>query len=195
MAKIAFDLDGVLADFDLGWVTKHNETCDQECGLVPQMPQQYDTLHELAHHQTRRLFWEWFYGKVGWASLPLIDGAAAGLLQVNFEFHHDIAIVTSRPADTTAPTVRWLRHNIPEMSNTGWPLTFAGPDKWTMGVHFDAWVDDDPNVLLRLAMDTRCLPIRFDQPWNRHLDGHGEMVHVSGWPALLDLLNPEKQWV
>ena len=58
--RIGIDMDGVLADFNTGWMTRYNR--DFGTSLDASMVQQWDGLYRLTHFGSMAQFWAWAQG-------------------------------------------------------------------------------------------------------------------------------------
>ena len=170
--RLGIDLDGVVADFNQGWVDLHN----QEFGgsLSPDQVDRWDGLPEVAGFADMREFWAWASPKSHRPSifrhLATYPGALEALRRLRRT--HDVGVVTTKPQWAVHDTFAWL-------SEVRFPTTevHITDDKET--VDCDVYVDDSPHVLARLVADRGDrLILRWVRPWNTELAG---TLAVSSW--------------
>jgi 5'(3')-deoxyribonucleotidase len=178
--RLGIDLDGVVADFDNGWMSRYHEEFGDDPRLAhvePGAPQViWDGLHRMTHFSDMDAFWDWIHARHMFRHLELIPGAREGLTKLAGD-GHDIVILTAKPDRAIPDTLHWLAdQRIP-----------------TREIHFirakhrvacDAYLDDSPLVLPRLVEHRpHTLVCRMVAPWNEPVPG---TVDVSGWPDFLD---------
>jgi 5'(3')-deoxyribonucleotidase len=166
---LGIDIDGVLADSDAGW------TCyfaQRNCGR---------------DHDARPTTWEWdcwknLCGKC-WdhvlhapeeiTGLPVMIGAREALWKLMLQFR--LIAVTSRSPKDAPHTMEWLRRMYLE---SFFETVIHFDDKRLILEHYNAvaHVDDAPGKIESLA-GSSVLPIIFDAPYNRHVDG----IRGYGW--------------
>ena len=178
---LGVDLDGVCADYNLGF----REIVAADRGVEPEsltMPTQwgfeswgldegeYLRLHKLAVTEKRLL-----------RHLPAVEGCADALWRLS-DLGAWIRIITHRlytnwgHAAAVSDTVAWLdEHRIPYRD-----ICFLGAKPQ---VEADAYIDDAPHNIeaLRRAGNT---VIIFDQPYNRELDG----LRARNWKDVEELV-------
>lgn len=171
--RLGIDLDGVVADFNAGWIRLHRDEFGSE--LRPEMVQTWDGLHELAGFADMRAFWRWARGNDERPSIfrhldPYPD--ALETLHRLDRAGHDIVIVTTKPRWARVDTLRWLAdHDLPtaEVHMTDVKHSVA----------CDVYLDDAPHVLHELVRHRGSSTIcRFVRPWNEPLAG---TVEVASW--------------
>ncbi len=171
--RVGIDLDGVVADFNAGWMRLHADEFGSD--LVPEMVTGWDGLHELAGFADMEAFWTWAQGTDLRPSifrhLELFDGAAT-TMRALADAGHEIAIITAKPAWSVPDTLRWIAdHELPVTE------IHIRHDKYL--VDCDVYLDDAPNVLQELsAHRPEATVCRMVRPWNRPIDG---VVDVNGW--------------
>jgi 5'(3')-deoxyribonucleotidase len=173
--RLGIDLDGVVADFNAGWVKLHREEFGSD--LRPEMVVTWDGLHELGGFSDMGAFWRWARGNRDRPSIfrhldPYPDALDA--LRRLDRAGHDIVIVTTKPRWARQDTLRWLAdHEIPTDE------VHMIVDKFR--VDCDVFLDDSPHVLPELVRHRPgALVCRFVRPWNGPVDG---TVDVTSWAA------------
>lgn len=177
--RLGIDLDGVVADFVAGWISRYNQ--DFEADLTPESVQTWDGLHTLTHFQDMQEFWRWASDHGGgsvFRHLETYEGAADSLHKLAMR-GHSIVILTMKPDWAIHDTFAWIaEHRLPTRE------VHILADKWT--VPCDVYLDDAPNVLESLVEKQRsALVCRFMRPWNHPVEG---AVDVHGWPQFTDVV-------
>jgi len=171
--RLGIDLDGVVADFNAGWIRLHRDEFDS--GLRPEMVTTWDGLHELAGFADMDAFWRWARGNADRPSIfrhldPYPD-AIETLRRLDRD-GHDIVIVTTKPRWARADTLRWLADH--ELPTAEVHMIF---DKHRVAC--DVYLDDSPHVVPELVRRRPgALVCRFVRPWNAPVTG---AVDVESW--------------
>jgi 5'(3')-deoxyribonucleotidase len=176
--RLGIDLDGVVADFNAGWIGRYN---DEFAAEVPHdAVQVWDGMHDLTHFTDMRAFWDWAKGH-GQGSvfrhLELYAGAEAALRQLD-DNGHEIVIITSKPDWAVHDTFAWLAdHRIPTREvHVTWRKA---------AVPCDVYLDDAPHNLRRIhRARPEALVCRFVRPWNLPMPG---VRDVHDWDEFVRL--------
>lgn len=171
--RLGIDLDGVVADFNAGWMALHREELGSD--LHPEMVTSWNDLHSLAGFEDMDAFWAWARSSELRPSvfrhLELFPGALE-VLEDLAAAGQQVVILTAKPDWSVPDTLRWLAdHRIP-----------------TREIHMierkhevacDVYLDDSPLVLPELvAHRPGAVVCRMIRPWNRPLEG---AVDVADW--------------
>ncbi len=170
--RLGIDLDGVVADFNAGWMTQYNH--ENGTDLTPDMVTGWDGLTELTHFPDMGAFWTWARDHGGhsvFRHLEPYDGAIETLRALN-RAGHDIVILTAKPDWAVHDTFEWLAdHRIPTRE------VHCLEDKWRIDCAL--YLDDSPymvpDLLRHRPSRTVC---RFVRTWNRPVEG---AVDVHDW--------------
>jgi 5'(3')-deoxyribonucleotidase len=170
--RLGIDLDGVVADFNAGWMQRYNREFDAQ--LDPSQVVMWDGLQRLTHFGSMEDFWSW--AQLGTSSifrdLPLFDGAVETMSELGRE--HRIVIVSSKFDWAIPDTLAWMsEHRVPAREiHFVWDKT---------SVPCDVYLEDAPHNLDALvASHPDALVCRMVRPWNQPVAG---AVDVADWPA------------
>jgi 5'(3')-deoxyribonucleotidase len=176
--RLGIDLDGVVADFNRGWMDRYNR--DFGTSLSPDQVVTWDAMIDLSHFEDMGDFWAWanLSDDLGlFRDLPLYPEAKPSLDRL--AQNHEIVIITTKPPGTEAHTFEWIgEHRIPtrEVHITG--------EKWR--VDCDVYLDDGPHNLELLVRErpdrTTC---RFVRPWNHPIHG---AIDIHDWDEFVTLV-------
>lgn len=179
--RLGIDLDGVIADFNAGWMKLHAEEFGTE--LRPDMVDSWDCLHRLGGFADVRAFWRWASPKDHRPSIfrhldPYPDAIAS--LRSLAEGGHQVVIVTTKPRWARSDTLRWIaEHDL--------PTDEVHIDDRKSDIDCDVYLDDAPHVLAELLEHRPdAVVCRFVRPWNRPLDG---AVDIADWDEFLRLVD------
>jgi 5'(3')-deoxyribonucleotidase len=176
--RLGIDLDGVVADFNAGWIRLHRDEFGSD--LRPEMVTTWDGLHELGGFADMRAFWRWARGSDERPSifrhLDPYPGAVETLRELDGA-GHEIVIVTTKPRWARTDTFRWLAdHDLPTAEVHMIERKYL--------VDCDVYLDDSPHVLPDLVRHRPgALVCRFVRPWNRPVVGS---LDVTSWPEFHD---------
>lgn len=171
--RLGIDLDGVVADFNLGWITAYNARFG--AGLTPEMVISWDSPLELTHFVDMDAFWTWARDHEGGSVFRHLKPypGAIDMLRSLRRGGHDIVVLTAKPDWAVHDTLGWLGdHRIP-----------------TREIHFterkheiacDVYLDDAPEQVRSLANHraSTATVCRFVRPWNMATD---DAVDVHDW--------------
>lgn len=177
--RLGIDLDGVVADFNAGWMERYNR--EHGTALVPDMVTTWDAMLPLTRFASINEFWSWARNDGGpglFRSLPVFPDAIDTLTRLYR--HHEIVIITTKPPWANAETFSWIGENaIPTRE-----VHIIG-EKWR--VDCDVYLDDGPHNLESLVVERPDRTIcRFVRPWNRPVPG---VVDITDWYAFESLID------
>ncbi|HKX73873.1 MAG TPA: hypothetical protein VJR05_00575 [Acidimicrobiia bacterium] len=170
--RIGIDLDGVVADFNTGWIRRYNQQYGAELPL--DSVKSWDAIPSLTHFEDMGQFWRWAQDHDGhtlFRHLEPYPGALAALDYLARQ-RHRVVILTTKPPWAVPDTFAWLaEHRLPTRE------VHILEDKWT--VDCDVYLDDAPHILRRLVKQRPDrLVCRYVRPWNQPVEG---AVDVAGW--------------
>ncbi len=140
--RLGIDLDGVVADFNGGWIARYND--DFGASLHPDQVVGWDGLHALTAFGSMADFWAWARGagRSVFRDLHPIPGAIESLRTLAAD--HRIAIITARYDWAISDTLAWIAdHGILARE-----VHFVA-DKTSVGC--DVYLDDAPHQLVALT--------------------------------------------
>jgi 5'(3')-deoxyribonucleotidase len=170
--RLGIDLDGVVADFNGGWMARYN----LEFGTVLTAADvhTWEGLHELTHFETMDEFWTW--AQLGATSffrdLPVFQGAIETMVDLARE--HRIVIISSKFDWSIPDTLEWMgQHRIPAREiHFVWDKT---------SVPCDVYLEDAPhNIDALVSGHPGALVCRMVRPWNTAVAG---AVDITDWPS------------
>ncbi len=177
--RLGIDLDGVVADFNSGWIERYNR--DFGADLTVEQIVEWDAPTHLTHFSGMGEFWNWSRtcgeGRSLFRYLRPYTDALESLHRLRRRGHR-IVILTTKPNFAIHDTFAWLADN--EVPTTEVHIL---DDKTC--VDCDVYLDDADHNLEALSTahpdSTIC---RFVRPWNSPAPG---LVDVHDWTAFLDL--------
>ena len=170
--RLGIDLDGVVADFNAGWISRYNEHFGTE--LTPEHVDVWDAPTLLTHFTDMSEFWRWARTSGEGASIFRILQPYRGAVEAldRLAASHHSVIVTTKPRFAVHDTFEWLaEHRIPTTE------VHIVDDKTT--VDCDVYLDDaDHNLSALSASHPGATVCRYVRPWNAPHEG---VVDVDGW--------------
>ncbi|MEX1296173.1 MAG: hypothetical protein AB1Z67_08380 [Candidatus Limnocylindrales bacterium] len=168
--RVGIDMDGVLADFNTGWMSRYNTEFGTE--LEASMVQRWDGLHTLTHFPSMGHFWRWAQGegRSTFRDAPPLPGAIEAVQRIGAR--HRVCIVSSKFEWAIPDSLAWLAdHGVPAREvHFLWDKTLAA---------CDIYLDDAPHQLRELSTGVPdAVVCRMVHPWNHPIDG---VVDIHSW--------------
>ncbi|MEN8114554.1 MAG: hypothetical protein ABFS21_09210 [Actinomycetota bacterium] len=177
--RLGIDLDGVVADFATGWVSRYNDEFDSN--VSSEQINHWDAMGDLTHFESMGAFWRWAargdHGSV-FRHLDTYPGALETLKRL--KRNHEIVIITAKPDWAVHDTFAWMAdHKIPTREIH---ITEA---KWR--VPCDVYLDDSPRQIDELHRNRpEAVVCRFVRPWNEPVFGVRDVRDWDEFEALVD---------
>jgi len=182
--RLGIDLDGVVCDFNAGWMELHQAEFGTE--LRPEMVVGWNSLHELGGFADMEAFWNWARGNDDRPSIfrhlqPFDD--AVETLHALRDAGHRIVILTAKPRWAISDTLRWIAdHDLPAEE------IHIRYRKHAVGC--DVYLDDSPIVLPELLRHRpRATVCRMVRPWNQPLPG---ATDIGDWREFRTLVESRR---
>jgi len=176
--RLGIDLDGVVADFNTGWITRYNDEFGADVAF--DAVTEWDGIPALTHFRHMSEFWDWAKDHDGRSLFHHLD-TYAGAVETLDELarHHHVVIVTTKPRWAIHDTFSWIAtHRIPTRE------VHITRDKTQ--VPCDIYLDDAPHVLRSLVLARpEATVCRFVRPWNEPVPG---VVDVESWEGFAELV-------
>lgn len=179
--RLGIDLDGVVSDFNKGWIDQYN--AEFGAAIPLDAVTTWDGITPLTHFTDMEAFWEWaqdFGNGSLFRNLDTHPGATETLRRLSEQ--HDIVILTAKPDWAVADTLAWIaEHRLPTrevhvvgMHDPKWPIPC------------DVYLDDSPAQVSEIHQHRpESITCRFVRPWNDPVDG----VHdVHDWKGFEELV-------
>ena len=179
--RLGIDLDGVVCDFNAGWMQLHMAEFGSE--LKPEMVVTWNSLHELGGFADMQAFWRWAQATEDRPSIfrhlePFPD--ALETLHALRDAGHRIVILTAKPRWAIPDTLRWIAdHELPTEEIHIRYRKYA--------VECDVYLDDSPMVLPDLVRHrSDAVVCRMIRPWNEPIEGTTDIVDWRSFGAFVE---------
>lgn len=170
--RLGIDLDGVVADFNGGWIRLYNEEFGTD--IPRDAVKSWGAPPQLTHFNHMGEFWRWASNIEGhslfWHLDPFPD--AIPTLNALDAAGHEIVILTSKPHWAVSDTHEWIAaHELPTDE------VHILDDKWK--VDCDVYLDDAPHQVRAIPKHRPDRVVcRMVQAWNRPTE---DTVTIESW--------------
>ena len=171
--RLGVDLDGVVSDFNTAWTRRYN--AEFGANVHPDQVTEWNAPARITHFESMSRFWRWAKTCADGASLFRELNPYPGALEAlgRLARHHQIVVLTSKPAYAVHDTLAWLAEH-------RFPTTEVHITADKAAVRCDVYLDDADHNLARFLQERpEAVVCRFVRPWNHSLAG---AVDVWTWP-------------
>ncbi len=177
--RLGIDLDGVVADFNGGWIRRYN--AEFRAAVALDAVRHWDGIPETTHFADMAEFWDWARDHDGASVFRHLDPYPQALdtLRRLDRVGHQIVILTFKPDWAIPDTFAWLAHHrVPTRE------VHVLDDKHRVPCH--VYLDDAPHQLERISAGRPdAVVCRFVRPWNRPVPGTQD---IASWPEFETLV-------
>jgi 5'(3')-deoxyribonucleotidase len=184
--RLGIDLDGVVADFNSGWMAVYNREFGSD--LRPEWVESWDGLVPLTHFPDMEAFWDWASGSDERHSIfrylkPYHDAIPA---MERLAIRNDIVILTQKPGWAIHDTFAWIAdHRIPTRE------VHMTHRKWR--VPCDVYLDDAPHQIRAIHRHRpEAAVVRFVRAWNEPTPGVHDVDSWNDFVNLIDTLGEDR---
>ncbi|MFQ5553750.1 MAG: hypothetical protein ACE5GC_00090 [Acidimicrobiia bacterium] len=176
--RLGIDLDGVVADFNSGWMELYNDEFGTD--LSADQVTQWNGINTLTHFASMRAFWHW--AQRGdepsiFRHFDTFPGAVESLDTLASD--HEIVIITTKPRWAVHDTYAWIADK--QLPTREIHVT---ADKWRIGC--DVYLEDSPYQLPKLVEHRpESVVCRFVRSWNRPVAGARD---VRSWESFVAIV-------
>lgn len=180
--RLGIDLDGVVSDFNKGWIDQYNAEFGAEIPIDAVTT--WDGIEPLTHFTDMDAFWEWakdFGNGSLFRHLETHAGAVPALERLSADHH--IVIITAKPDWAVADTFAWIADR--RLPTREVHIVGMHEPKWPVAC--DVYLDDAPSQIEVIHQHrTESHVCRFVRPWNHPVPG----VHdVRDWEEFEGFVN------
>lgn len=178
--RLGIDLDGVVADFNSGWISRYNS--DFGADVAFDAVRSWNAIPSLTHFRHMGEFWKWAQDHDGhslFRHLETYNGAVEALWSLARQ-RHAVVILTTKPPWAIHDTFEWIaEHRLPTRE------VHILEHKWE--VDCDVYLEDAPHNLVELVKNRPDRTVvRFVRPWNEPVDG---ALDVPDWETFTKLVD------
>lgn len=202
--KVAVDLDGTLAQTNQRMVELIQADFSLDICLddfkewewwktVPPFDSIYDTYGPAA---AERLIWR-YYAIAWWnpEKIAEMPGAIDGMFALKEDKRFQYGIVSQRQLNSTKDIIQWLKSWCIPFDYLTVIDTFSKSSK--ADLDYDIYIDDSPNLAVKVFLKPGARMILMDGPWNRDFEDSKVVKRAESWkdvPALLDIFWHDLTW-
>lgn len=176
--RLGIDMDGVIANFNDGWITRYNAQFDAEVRL--EQIDHWGAIPSITHFRHMGEFWRWSMDLDGASLFRWLEPFPGAIDALNrLAKAHKIVIVTTKPHFAIHDTYGWLsEHKVPTTE------VHITENKWE--VPCDVYLEDGPHNLIDLVEHRpESIVCRYIRPWNAPLPG---TTPISDFAQFEDLI-------
>ena len=179
--RLGIDLDGVVADFNKGWIDQYNAEFDGD--IAHDAVTTWSGMIGLTHFPDMGAFWDWAQDFGNGSLFRHLDTYPEAVPTLNRLAHaHDLVIITTKPDWAVHDTLAWISDN--RLPTREAHVVRMDAPKWV--VNCDVYLEDAPHHLAELARERpNSLVVRYIRPWNQALKG---VQDVASWEEFEQLI-------
>jgi uncharacterized HAD superfamily protein len=182
--NIAVDIDGILANADVAFRAQMRRLFRRPFPKNKVKTFHYEDSFDLSEKEIEELY-KLFLDEDLWLKMKPVKGAVESIKKLSL--NHRIIIVTARPREVKAVTIKWLQLN--DISYEEIYFTLA--NKHLMfenhNENVDIFIEDHPVYTRRIAA-SGIKVIMFKYPWNNEVEDVENIYKVTNWPQAMDCI-------
>ena len=187
--RLGIDLDGVVSDFNKGWIDRYNAEFGTD--IPVDAVTTWDGIAPLTHFTDMAAFWEWARDLPGgslFRNLETYSDAVPALERLAAD--HEVVIITSKPEWAVSDTYAWIaEHRLPTREVH---VVDIHGDKWP--VPCDLYLDDGPHNIESIHHNRpEAHMCRFVRPWNSPVAGVHDARDWAEFEALATRLSGSRE--
>ena len=179
--RLGIDLDGVVADFNKGWISQYNREFGVE--LPEDAMTTWSGMVNLTHFADMDAFWEWAQDFGNGSLFRHLDTYPDALPALErLAERHDIVILTTKPEWAVHDTFSWIADK--ELPTREVHIFDFGQPK--SAIECDVYLEDAPHNLIDLVNNRPDEVVaRFVRPWNDTVPGANDVNDWAGFEGLV----------
>ena len=185
--RLGIDLDGVVSDFNKGWIDQYNAEFGATIPLDAVTT--WAGMVGLTHFHDMAAFWEWARDFGNGASLfrHLETYPEAVPTLGRLAENHDIVIITTKPSWAVSDTFAWIADR--RLPTREVHVVDMDAPKWV--VPCDVYLDDAPHHIEAIHRHRpESVMCRYVRPWNKAVPGVHDVHDWKGFDGLIQGLSP-----
>jgi len=200
--KISFDLDEILASFQLGWIEYNNEKYKMHLKLEDFVQYDYSKVMNISKKEVFPRIFE-FYETDIFKNLSPVSGAQEVVRQLSE--NNEIYVLTSRTSDIQDITRNWINKNFGnyikeilfsnQITKTGYNEDITKGDICAQ-YGIDLHIEDAPVYVESIIESGKIDVVLVEKPWNRNYKVDNDYLHrlddISQLIHLVDRLSEKR---
>jgi 5'(3')-deoxyribonucleotidase len=184
--RLGIDLDGVVADFNKGWIDQYNAEFGTD--IAHDATTTWSGMVGLTHFPDMHAFWEWARDFGNGSIFRHLDTYPAALPALErLAQEHDLVIITTKPDWAVHDTFAWISDK--KLPAREVHIVRMDAPKWV--IDCDVYLEDAPHHLAELCRQRPdALVVRYVRPWNHPVEG---VQDVADWHEFEQLVGTHAQ--
>lgn len=174
---VGVDIDGVVADSLLAWITELNKYFGQQKRIEDVVSYQFDKVYNVTWDEMDYFFRQ--YQEVLLSNLAPVEHAPRALELLKEK--HQLVLITARPESFRTMTQEWLQHHqIPydDLMMTN----YCDKADYCSQARVDIYIEDSLENAQSIAR-TGIPVVLYDAPYNRN-NKDGQLIRRFNWPEI-----------